>query len=99
MIYTLRRLMCDKFSVLCTRAELNEREEHRMKVKYLEVKMIDGREYIYDGADAHNVHYSINKAGARGAEWTTPTTLENGSEVIFILRNITQFRYTKGDSE
>ena len=35
MIYTLRRLMCDKFSVLCTRAELNakqEREEERMKL-------------------------------------------------------------------
>jgi dUTP pyrophosphatase len=32
MIYTIRRLMCDKFSVLCTIAELNEREERRMKV-------------------------------------------------------------------
>lgn len=27
MIYTLRRLMCDKFSVLCTRAELNAKQE------------------------------------------------------------------------
>jgi dUTP pyrophosphatase len=32
MIHTIRRLMCDKFSVLCTLAELNEREELRMKV-------------------------------------------------------------------
>jgi dUTP pyrophosphatase len=32
MIHTIRRLMCDKFSVLCTLAELNEREERRMKV-------------------------------------------------------------------
>jgi dUTP pyrophosphatase len=32
MIHTIRRLMCDKFSVLCTIAELNEREELRMKV-------------------------------------------------------------------
>jgi dUTP pyrophosphatase len=35
MLHTIRRLMCDKFSVLCTMAELNakqEREELRMKV-------------------------------------------------------------------
>jgi dUTP pyrophosphatase len=32
MLHTIRRLMCDKFSVLCTLAELNEREELRMKV-------------------------------------------------------------------
>jgi dUTP pyrophosphatase len=32
MIEAARRLMCDKFSVLCTLAELNEREELRMKV-------------------------------------------------------------------
>jgi dUTP pyrophosphatase len=35
MIYELRRLMCDKFSVLCTLSELNERqlrEEDTMKV-------------------------------------------------------------------
>jgi dUTP pyrophosphatase len=35
MIHTLRRLMCDKFSVLCTRAELNAkqlREDDSMKV-------------------------------------------------------------------
>jgi dUTP pyrophosphatase len=35
MIHEIRRLMCDKFSVLCTLAELNakqEREETRMKV-------------------------------------------------------------------
>jgi dUTP pyrophosphatase len=35
MIYTLRRLMCDKFSVLCTLAELNAkqlREENSMKL-------------------------------------------------------------------
>jgi dUTP pyrophosphatase len=32
MIEAARRLMCDKFSVLCTLAELNEREERRMKV-------------------------------------------------------------------
>jgi dUTP pyrophosphatase len=32
MLHTIRRLMCDKFSVLCTIAELNEREELRMKV-------------------------------------------------------------------
>jgi dUTP pyrophosphatase len=35
MIHTIRRLMCDKFSVLCTLAELNEkqlREEDTMKV-------------------------------------------------------------------
>jgi dUTP pyrophosphatase len=32
MIEAARRLMCDKFSVLCTIAELNEREEKRMKV-------------------------------------------------------------------
>jgi dUTP pyrophosphatase len=32
MIHTIRRLMCDKFSVLCNLAELNEREERRMKV-------------------------------------------------------------------
>jgi hypothetical protein len=99
MIHTIRRLMCDKFSVLCTLEELNEREELRMKVNYLEVKTVDGREYIYSGTDAYNVHSAINKAGARGAEWTTPTILENRSEVVFIVRNITQFRYTKEDSE
>ena len=32
MIYTLRRLMCDKFSILCTLAELNKREDERMKL-------------------------------------------------------------------
>jgi dUTP pyrophosphatase len=35
MLHTLRRLMCDKFSVLCTMAELNERqlkEEDTMRV-------------------------------------------------------------------
>jgi dUTP pyrophosphatase len=35
MIYTLRRLMCDKFSVLCTMAELNAKqlkEEYTMKL-------------------------------------------------------------------
>jgi dUTP pyrophosphatase len=32
MIEAARRLMCDKFSVLCTIAELNEREERRMKL-------------------------------------------------------------------
>jgi dUTP pyrophosphatase len=32
MIHTIRRLMCDKFSILCTLEELNEREELRMKV-------------------------------------------------------------------
>jgi dUTP pyrophosphatase len=32
MIYTLRRLICDKFSVLCTLAELNEQEERRMRL-------------------------------------------------------------------
>jgi dUTP pyrophosphatase len=32
MLHTIRRLMCDKFSILCTLAELNEREELRMKV-------------------------------------------------------------------
>jgi dUTP pyrophosphatase len=35
MIYTLRRLMCDKFSVLCTLAELNAkqlREDENMRV-------------------------------------------------------------------
>jgi dUTP pyrophosphatase len=32
MLHTIHRLMCDKFSVLCTLTELNEREEKRMKV-------------------------------------------------------------------
>jgi deoxyuridine 5'-triphosphate nucleotidohydrolase len=38
MIHTIRRLMCDKFSILCTLAELNEREEREESV---------GREPIY----------------------------------------------------
>jgi hypothetical protein len=37
MIHELRRLMCDKFSILCTISELNEKQlresEDTMKVK------------------------------------------------------------------
>jgi hypothetical protein len=31
MLHTIRRLMCDKFSILCTMAELNEMEERSQK--------------------------------------------------------------------
>lgn len=55
MIYTLRRLMCDKFSVLCTMAELNEkqlRKDDSMRVN-TKVKLLHPDavvpEYAYEG--------------------------------------------------
>jgi dUTP pyrophosphatase len=39
MIYTLRRLMCDKFSVLCTLAELNEKQLREDELMRLNVKI------------------------------------------------------------
>jgi dUTP pyrophosphatase len=39
MIYTLRRLMCDKFSVLCTLAELNAKQEREDELMKLNVKI------------------------------------------------------------
>lgn len=66
---------------------------------YLEVTTVDGREYIYEDDDAENVYKAINSAGARGAEWTTPADLYDGSSVVFITRNITQFKYETEESE
>jgi dUTP pyrophosphatase len=52
MIHTIRRLMCDKFSILCTLAELNEREERRMKLG-VKVKRLNDEavipKYAHDG--------------------------------------------------
>jgi dUTP pyrophosphatase len=42
MIHELRRLMCDKFSILCTLKELNEREERRMKLNVKIKRLNDG---------------------------------------------------------
>jgi dUTP pyrophosphatase len=64
MIHTIRRLMCDKFSVLCTISELNakqEREELRMKVN-VRIKRLNEDavipQYQTEGAAGFDLHAS-----------------------------------------
>jgi dUTP pyrophosphatase len=61
MIEAARRLMCDKFSVLCTLEELNEREELRMKVN-VRIKRLNEDavipQYQTEGAAGFDLHAS-----------------------------------------
>jgi dUTP pyrophosphatase len=58
MVYTLRRLMCDKFSVLCTLAELNEREERRMKLN-VKIKRLNAEAVIPKYAREHDAGFDL----------------------------------------
>jgi dUTP pyrophosphatase len=64
MIHTIRRMMCDKFSILCTIAELNakqEREERRMKVNVRIKRLNEGAvipQYQTEGAAGFDLHAS-----------------------------------------
>lgn len=61
MIEAARHLMCDKFSVLCTLAELNEREEKRMKVNVNIKKLNEDAvipQYQTEGAAGFDLHAS-----------------------------------------
>jgi dUTP pyrophosphatase len=64
MLHTIRRLMCDKFSVLCNLAELNakqEREDERMKVN-VRIKRLNEDavipQYQTEGAAGFDLHAS-----------------------------------------
>jgi dUTP pyrophosphatase len=61
MIEAARRLMCDKFSILCTLEELNEREELRMKVN-VRIKRLNEDavipQYQTEGAAGFDLHAS-----------------------------------------
>jgi dUTP pyrophosphatase len=61
MLHTIRRLMCDKFSILCTLEELNEREEQRMKVN-VRIKRLNEYsvipQYQTEGAAGFDLHAS-----------------------------------------
>jgi dUTP pyrophosphatase len=64
MIHTIRRLMCDKFSILCTMAELNakqEREDDSMKVNVRIKRLNEGAvipQYQTEGAAGFDLHAS-----------------------------------------
>jgi dimeric dUTPase (all-alpha-NTP-PPase superfamily) len=81
MLHTIRRLMCDKFSVLCTMAELNEREERRMNndklTEMFEMQAgLDGRIIKERGIDKDV------------SEWVTGITIAMESEIDEIRREI-----------
>jgi hypothetical protein len=52
-----------------------------------------GGEFYFKNENAEKVYEAINKAGARGAEWTTPVKLSDGRTVVFIVRNIAYFEW------
>jgi dUTP pyrophosphatase len=61
MIYTLRRLMCDKFSVLCTMAELNAKqlkEEYTMKLN-VKIKRLNEDAVIPKYAREHDAGFDL----------------------------------------
>jgi dimeric dUTPase (all-alpha-NTP-PPase superfamily) len=81
MIHTIRRLMCDKFSILCTLAELNEREELRMNtdklIEMYETQMELDNRIIFDRG--------VKKTED---EWVRDITIAMESEIDEIRREI-----------
>ena len=84
MIYTLRRLMCDKFSVLCTRAELNAKQE-REDTKLINDKLTEMFE-MQAGLDGRIIkERGIDKDVS---EWVTGITIAMESEIDEIRREV-----------
>jgi dimeric dUTPase (all-alpha-NTP-PPase superfamily) len=84
MIYTLRRLMCDKFSVLCTLAELNAKQL-REDAKLTNDKLTEMFE-MQAGLDSR----IIKERGIEKdiSEWVTGITLAMESEIDEIRREV-----------
>jgi dimeric dUTPase (all-alpha-NTP-PPase superfamily) len=81
MFHEIRRLMCDKFSVLCTISELNEREELRLNndklTEMFEMQAgLDGRIIKERGIDKDV------------SEWVTGITIAMESEIDEIRREV-----------
>jgi dimeric dUTPase (all-alpha-NTP-PPase superfamily) len=84
MIYTLRRLMCDKFSVLCTRAELNAKQE-REDTRLINDKLQEMFE-MQAGLDGR----IIKERGIEKdvSEWVMGITIAMESEIDEIRREV-----------
>ena len=63
------------------------------KLVHLEVSTVPDN-YIFTGEDAEAVYKAIYSAGARGAVWTTPISLQSGQKITFVLPNIISFTET-----
>ena len=84
MIFTLRRLMCDKFSVLCTRAELNAKQE-REDTKLTNDKLTEMFE-MQAGLDGRIIkERGIEKSMS---EWVVGITIAMESEIDEIRREV-----------
>jgi dimeric dUTPase (all-alpha-NTP-PPase superfamily) len=84
MLHTIRRLMCDKFSVLCTLAELNAKQE-REETKLTNDKLTEMFE-MQAGLDGRIIkERSINKDVS---EWVSGITIAMESEIDEIRREV-----------
>lgn len=70
-----------------------------MTVNSIGIKMVDGKDFVYEGNDAHVIYHGIENAAARGATWTVPLKLSDGAYIVFVLANISAFYFTKEESE
>lgn len=55
---------------------------------------INDREVVFEGEDAIKVQDAIEKAGARGAAWTTPIELSNGEFMTLVIDKIAAWQHT-----
>ena len=70
-----------------------------MTVNSIGIKMVDGKDFVYEGYDAHVIYHGIESASARGASCTAPLELSDGAYIVFVLANISAFYFTKEESE
>ena len=69
-----------------------------MKTAQLEVFVVgDNEPFKFNGEDAKNMHYSIQKSFADGSGLAI-SELKNGYTTTFILSNISAIHYSGGDA-
>jgi hypothetical protein len=68
-----------------------------MTVNTIGIKMVDGKDFVYEGADANVIYHGINDAIAKKASTTEHIELSDGVFIVFLLANIAAFYFTKED--
>jgi hypothetical protein len=69
-----------------------------MTVTSIAIKMVNGKDIKYEGADANVLYHGINDAEAKGKLWTSPIELSHGGFAVISLANISTLYFTTEDS-
>ena len=65
-----------------------------MTVKSIGIKMVDGKDFVYEGADANVIYHGLNDAIAKKAIATGPIELSDGVFIVFMLANVAALYFT-----